>query len=386
MNIINMKKIKIDPIKKAIDAGYYNPYKHMNTKLSMNYVENLSDFESILIDNIQNDPDTREHQCRKDGYVTQNLQNIKNSIAAEGLKHPIFVKFIHENEKGIDIYRVVSGHHRYWAHRELKLKHIPCFVVTFSSVEQKLDFEQAENRDISPRTAHCMKDAIIYLKAKNDIGAFNEFGTSWEKGGGRYKEVMRLLDMFYSHMNSAKKGKIFKEFSRQVGHNSKIYDYDSKERIKEIERYGFNDLKPRTKVGEVSKKEIATAKVLDKKTNKTTVKKIERLIIPINARSQNLRTSLSELMIKIANNDLEYSNSDTIHCFITIDNPNPTTIKKKREKVIDEQIIIWNSIFYKLNFPLVEKVTFLKAVKATEKEHIEYKLNKDNFNFVQINE
>jgi len=353
-----LRQLPTNPGQLAIEAGYYNPYENHETKLSMEYVHAFEDFQIISVSNIQNNVNTRTFQSRKSGYSRQNLQDVESSIAAEGLKDPIFVKFMHFCETtGEPIYRVVSGHHRHMAHINLKLKSIPCFVISFNDQSQKLDFEQAENRDKAPRKAHTQEDAVLYLTRKNDIGAFNKFGTSWEKKGGRYKEVMRLLSVFYTHMNGARKGRIFKEFLKHINHNSSFYDYSSIDVLKQVEGSGFTTNKA---VGESTK------------TNKQGEDEV--ISFAIFGRAQNLRTSLSELMIKIQKKTIEINSESQykIHCFITIDNPTPATIKSRRENFMKEDLKAWNSIFKTLEFPVIENVTFLKQIKNKEAEHLEY--------------
>ena len=354
----NLRQLPTNPSQLAIEEGYYNPYENQETKLSMEYVHAFEDFGRIPVNNIQNNVNTRTFQSRKSGYCRQNLQDIEASISAEGLKDPIFVKFMHFcPQTNNPIYRVVSGHHRHMAHINLKISHIPCFVISFKDENQKLDFEQAENRDKSPRKAHTQEDAILYLTRKNDIGAFNNFGSSWDKKGGRYKEVMRLLSVFYTHMNGARKGNIWKKFLKHINHNSALYDYSSNDVVKEVEAAGFTTSRT---IGETIK--------IEKEDKK------ELITFGVSGRAQNLRTSLSELMINIQKQSIEIDTNIqySIHCYVTIQNPNPGTIKSRREAVMNEDLKAWNEVFKKLKFPLIKNVTFLKQIKNKESKHINY--------------
>ena len=89
-------------------------------------------------------------------------------------------------------------------------------------------------------------------------------------------------------------------------------------------------------------------------------------------------------MIKIQKNIIEI-NDDVkykIHCYVTIDSPTPSTIKSRRETFLNEDLKAWNGVFKKLQFPIIEHVTFLKQIKNKESENIDYLFNGKEFIFM----
>jgi len=140
-------------------------------------------------------------------------------------------------------------------------------------------------------------------------------------------------------------------------------------------------LKQQQPVGEIYKEESTILSTFNKKTNKETKVVVKRKGTPIQGNPQNLRTGISELMIKIERKELSYTSADYIHLFVEILNPNPTTIGDARNKVIENTAYPFNNILRRLNFPLIEKITFFKSIKGIDKDHIDYKINKNTCKF-----
>ena len=150
----------------------------------------------------------KNNQTRHSDLDKGHIAALSADIKARGLKNKPLVEF----DPKTGMYRIVSGHHRTAAVRNIiledeKVTKIPCSSVSFSSDTGREFFMQNENHH-PPTKPHTRKDAIRFIKNMREHGFFDSANGDTEVI--KFK-VFSLLDKFYCRLNATSQSEVFHE-------------------------------------------------------------------------------------------------------------------------------------------------------------------------------
>ena len=204
----------------------------MNFTLNSNYsqrpTENavtFSDCVDIPVSKIQTRHKT--NQTRRTAEVAGHLADLKEHIGIHGLRKPIVVSM-----DGNGNVFVESGHHRFASFKDLKRKHIPCYIAEFDDEVERLRWLQKENSH-EPALPHKKADAVKLLADLEKLGHFENMTDDDMK-----KEAFEWLKEFYPQLVGRKKGEVYKSFLRGEGKLQYIEHTDAT-RLSYAEKHGF---------------------------------------------------------------------------------------------------------------------------------------------------
>ncbi len=159
----------------------------------------------LLISEI--DWEDRRNQTRATDLDRGHLASLQSDIASRGLNNMPLV----ELDKESALYKIVSGHHRLNALKNLindskfKLDRIPCVSVSFNSAIDREFFMQAQNHH-PPTKPHTRKDAVRFIKNMRTLGFFDSANGNMEIIENK---VNTLLQSHYCRLTSTKRQDVY---------------------------------------------------------------------------------------------------------------------------------------------------------------------------------
>lgn len=186
----------------------------MNFELNKNYSNRIntkkitfSPCYDVLISKIN-----LNHKANQIRVVTKNtnhLEDMKASIVAKGLEHPIVLSIDNNGVISLE-----SGHHRYDIFYQLEEPTIPAYFVTYNGSDQKeidlirQDFLEEDNEH-NPTLMPTMKDAEKSLFKYRDLGVFDGLDDVDMR-----REATKRIKKRYSHFGVAKVKTVVSNFMK----------------------------------------------------------------------------------------------------------------------------------------------------------------------------